>query len=185
MTAWEPGAFSSGTGPEDREVIRRHARRGDGLGVPRPRQVQAGILGAGHPVEDVVLLLPVEKIGDGHGKRLLTRKRVRRRHVPDEDESVGIAEGQRLQQDPVDDAEDRRVRADPERQNDDGGERERGALGEQSQPMPKVSNQAAHGARSSRGPNGKSAATAVTGIRSFSERGFRRSVRARELTACP
>ena len=63
------------------------------------------------------------------------------------DEPVGLGERQRLQQDCVDDAEDRAVRADAEGQRRDGHEREAGRLPQPSQRVDEVLAQGVHGLR--------------------------------------
>ena len=60
------------------------------------------------------------------------------RHVRNRDDPVGVAEGEGLEQHGVDDAEDRRVRPDPEREDDDRGGRESRALGQDAQPVSNV-----------------------------------------------
>ena len=84
-------------------------------GAPRARQA---VHVSGQRLEDLVALLPVDVVARRDEER---RRRAR---LLDRHQSVGLGVGQRPEQHRVDEAEDRRVRADsdPQREDDDQAE---------------------------------------------------------------
>ena len=82
------------------------------------------VAGIGADVLQGRALLPVDEINRGSHVQLLDADP--RRGMPHPNELVGVGVGQRLQQHPLDDAENHRVRTDPDRQrqqNDCGEQR--------------------------------------------------------------
>ena len=104
---------------EDGEEVGRDVRRRDRFRLSRTGQRHAVGGQDRHLLEDVVLRLPVEVVRRRDAEGLHAGEDVLRRNVRHDDEAVrvGIREG--LQEDGVDDAEDRRVRADAEREDAD------------------------------------------------------------------
>jgi hypothetical protein len=81
----------------------------------------------------VVLLAPVAevRVRDGHGRHLLAP-------LAEAHEPVRVFEGQRPQQHAVDDRKDRRVRADAQRERENGDRREAGLLEQHPKSVPNV-----------------------------------------------
>jgi hypothetical protein len=114
-------------------VKRFDSEDGKNSGLTAPAHDRFGLSGAGdvelcagvegHLVEDVTLFLPVEEVcsRDGEGS---FREAFLRRGVPDLYELIGVAEGEGLQQDGVNDAEDGGVGSDAEGHDEDGEEGE-------------------------------------------------------------
>ena len=131
----------SGRAPSTEKKSARDPRRRHRLGLADPGQVQAREPMIAIFSKTVVLLLPVEVVGRRDRERLHARESARRRRVPHADEPVGLGVGERLEQDGVDDAEDRGVGADAQREDRQGREREargswRGASSRASSPGP-------------------------------------------------
>jgi hypothetical protein len=81
-------------------------------------------------VEHVVARLQIAKVRVGRGAVVDGAARIAREHVG---ESIGRGNRQRLEQQRVDDREQRRVEADPDRQRGDRHQRKRRTLGEPAQ----------------------------------------------------
>ena len=96
---------------EDGEQVRRHGPGGDALGVAVTRQVHLPVVPRRDLAERAAFLAIVVDLAIGNPGLV-----ERRPAAPDHDGAVGLAPWQRAQQDGVDDAEDRRVRADAERE---------------------------------------------------------------------
>src|SRR6185369_17627763 len=83
--------------------------------------------------KDSVLFFPVEEVRGCDAPLAMLRHVLPNRH-----ESIGSVVRQRIQQHCADDAEDRRVRTDPQSQRDHSDERHAGVLREHSQSVPNV-----------------------------------------------
>src|SRR2546426_196977 len=113
-----------------------------------PRQIECPAGEEAQAVEARGLFAPVVEVGQrGAGHRAGCCRRGRRvRPASDEDEEpVGLAKRKGPEHDRVNDAEDRGVRADAERQGQDGDGREAGTLAQQAQPEAYVINNVGHG----------------------------------------
>ena len=91
-------------------------------------------------LDDARLLAPMRELRGGRGGAGSLRRRVHEEH-----HAIRLGRRQRLQQHRVQDREDGRVRADPERQRRDGGERERRRLDERADGVAQVGEQRCHG----------------------------------------
>jgi hypothetical protein len=146
-TGSAPGAPSpgedpthGGADPENVEEAGRHGLRVDALRLSLGHQVD----GAGHVQGDVlqsVGALPIQHVQPlGHGQLVLTVAA----QVLDRDQRLRVFEGKGGEHDPVHQGEDRRVRADPQRQGDHGDGREHGVSRQASGGESKVVEQARH-----------------------------------------
>ena len=122
---------------------RRDERGGDAL-----RLADAGEVGAAHPLDVEVAAdvgehsTPRAPVIEVHrGDRSGIGCSLHDLDLPHADELLGIRKGERFEQDAVDDAEDRAVRADPQRERQNRDERERRILGERAQREPSVVSQ--------------------------------------------
>ena len=100
---------------ERREEVVSDVPATEAFGAVHPGEVELRLLHGGQGLERSVLVAPVDIVRPGHrhaGEQLglLVQK----------DEAVGVAVRQRAQEDGVDRAEDRRVRAETEGQRDNG-----------------------------------------------------------------
>ena len=107
------------------EKVRRHDTGVDAIGLAALQEIEIHLMEF-HQAVEVRRLIPV-------GKELLDRHAdvgaaERRRRLTDEDQPIAVSVGQRLEQHAVNDAEDRRIRANPEAQREDGQQREAGTL---------------------------------------------------------
>ena len=109
--------------PKTLEVVGRHAGAAqlDRLGAARHRDVAAGL--RGHEVEDRVVLLPVEEVQRRDAVALALR-----RLLEHADDALGLVVGQRLQQNPVHEAENGDIGADADGQRQDGDDRKSPAV---------------------------------------------------------
>ena len=99
---------------EEREHVRRDERDGEAIGAFVARVVHAHDFGAEHVLEDVALFLEVEKFRRGQRAAMdAIGLRVADDHV---DHAIGIAVGERIEQDLPHDAVDDGDRADAERE---------------------------------------------------------------------
>ena len=98
------------------EEVHVDNRARDALGAIEPGEREPGLTEGGQPGEAVVADAPVEKVGRRRVTVALSCLPVR---VRDQHEIVGAREGQRPQQHGVDDAEDRGVGADADRNRQD------------------------------------------------------------------
>ncbi len=114
---------------EDRQDVRGHPDRPDLLGGVAARQVRAPVLGGAHVLERAALRLPVEEVR-GRDRPVAA--------LEDHDQARGVRVGQRPHEDRVDDREDRRARADAEREGQDGDGRKSRRAAEESQPVARV-----------------------------------------------
>ena len=128
-----------GVDSEDAEEVGRDHLAAEVLGLPSSGHV--GVLPAerGQALEAAAVLLPVDevRIGDRHAREV-------RRRLAEPHQAVGIAVGQRLEENAVDDAEDGGVGADPERQRDHRDGREARVPGQHAQAVPNVLEQDPH-----------------------------------------
>jgi hypothetical protein len=95
------------------------------------RQAVAGA--GGHELEGGRLILPVEEVERGDAVAVEIR-----RLFPDLDDPLGLGIGKPLEQDAVEEAEDRDVGAEAERERQNGEGREPGILGEGAQREPDI-----------------------------------------------
>ena len=99
---------------EDLEVAGRDPRPTKLHRIAAPRERRRAAALGGHEVEDGVIRLPVEEIQRGDAVAVAAG-----RLLEDTDDPIGIRVRQRLEQDAVNEAEDRGVGADAERQRED------------------------------------------------------------------
>src|SRR5215813_6478718 len=90
---------------------------------------------SGHPFENAVLILVVEEL---RGRDIDLIRAQLRKALPHLREPIGFRILKRAKQNGVDDAENRRVRADAERQRDDRYSRESGFLHQHSRAVAQV-----------------------------------------------
>ena len=112
------------------EEIGRNTAPIETFGFTVPSEIKTALRHRGHPREDAVLALPIEKISR---RRRVLREPEMGLLVPHHHELVRVLERQRAQQDGIDHAEDRGVRSDPERERGDRHNREAGVLGQRPQ----------------------------------------------------
>ncbi|HKX28354.1 MAG TPA: hypothetical protein VJ302_11700 [Blastocatellia bacterium] len=110
----ERGAHS-----EHVEIVGRDPHAMQFLGRGDPREIQFNTVPRRHLLEDAVPISPIDKIGGRH-----LADSTSRRPLPDHHQSIRLAIRQRLQDGGIDDAEDRGSRANPERESQDGNQRE-------------------------------------------------------------
>jgi hypothetical protein len=82
----------------------------------------------GHLLEDIILFLPIEEVRCGDREARHSGETRLGRDMPELDKPIGIAEGQGLQKDSVDHAEDGGIGADTEGHDEDGNQGKAGAL---------------------------------------------------------
>ncbi len=141
---------------QDPEEPGRDLRALDPLGLDAGRgQAQVGAGEGGHAGERTALRPPVREVGRRGGE---AREAGRGVAVDQQRQAVGVRIGQRPQQDAVDDAEDRRVGADPQGQGDEGGGGQRRGAGEAPEGDPQVFEQGLHRRVSSSPPNARARA---------------------------
>jgi hypothetical protein len=107
---------------EDREHVVRDSSAFHALGADvRRGEAPADIGGESHALKGRVALLPrgVIGVGDADAHQVPLG-----RGLVDVDEAVGLGEGKRAQEEAVEDAEDRRVAGDPDREHEDDGRAE-------------------------------------------------------------
>src|SRR5262245_40245196 len=104
-------------------------------------QVDGCVPESRHILEDAVLLLPVEEVP--HVDHILTAW-IRAPSFPHHHQPVGVGVRQGLQQHGMHYAEDRRIRADAERQRDHGHDRERRLLEQRTRALAQVLPQSLH-----------------------------------------
>ena len=105
----------------------RDPEHGDVVGRAAHGHARFAARVVGHRLEAPALRLPVVEVGRRDGGRAEPGFRPQ---VPHSDDAVRALERQRPQDDRVHDAEDRGGGSDPQRQRDDGGEREAGTADE-------------------------------------------------------
>ncbi len=113
------GAAGERRGAERLEIAARDPRTQQPLRFRiAPGEIEKDRGRCAHVAEDPIEGLPIGVIQPGHRNRALAVT------LADEDQLVRALVGKRLQQNPVDDAEDGCVRADAERERHDGDERD-------------------------------------------------------------
>ena len=121
-------AAANRVGPQDAKERRRHPERGDAFG--------GGALADSKPAE-LIERLALEHVGQGQAVEVVGHRRAgpldpgAREAIEQKHQPIGFRVRQRTQQDRSDDGEDRGVRADADRQREDGCQRERAILPEQ------------------------------------------------------
>ena len=110
----------------------------DAFGLLADGEVEIGVSGSAHRLEDGVLALPFEEIA---GRRDIL---ISSNGGADDDELVGLGIGERSQQRGVDDAEDSGVGADAEGESEDGDGCEAGIFQEQAESKAGVTQQVHH-----------------------------------------
>ncbi len=116
-----------GLDAEHPEVVRRDARSGQPLGFVADGEGDVVRLPRRQVAEYGRLPVDVEVVG--HGRRFALRA-ADAVVLKDDDQASGVGEGERPQDDGVEDAEDGRIGADAERQDGNGGQREAGSADE-------------------------------------------------------
>ena len=130
---------------EDGEEVAADSTAQDALGHPVFREVQAGseVVEDREMFEDVGVLAPEEEPRNGELLRALPGELARGLH-----HATGLGERQRPEKQAVDDAPDRGVRADGERQSENGDDREPGTLRQTPGRLPEVLDENVHHAYS-------------------------------------
>ena len=113
---------------EHRKEAITHERRADRLRFAVAGDVETGAMVESHLLEDIILFLPIEEVRCGDREARHSGETCLGRDMPELDQSIGIAEGQGLQQDGVDHAEDSGIGANTEGHDEDGNQGEAGAL---------------------------------------------------------
>src|SRR5215469_253404 len=114
-----------------------------------------------HLLENMIVALPIDVVGRRYGELIDAWKALRRRSVPDSDETVRIFEWQRTEQHRIDDAKDRRIGADPESQRDNCDRAEPRVLEELPRCQAKILEQAVHAPTSANSFLSSSSATTL------------------------
>src|SRR5579863_518125 len=132
-----------------RNTQRREEAAGHGAGVQlfrlvAPRHCEAVIGNDRHPVEGLVLALPVHEVCSRHRKRGHSRKALGRRNMPDADEAVGIFECKWPQKSCIYHAENYGVHANPQAQCDHRNRAKPRALAQLPQGVANVMDQTVH-----------------------------------------
>ena len=104
----------------------------ESLGLAVANEIEVYVLEQSDILEDAAELTQLERVGGGG---VVTSEFPLQ---PDAHQPLRLAKGKRPKHDAVDDAEDRGRRADPEREGEDGDEREAGALGERAERVAEV-----------------------------------------------
>ena len=125
-------------GPEDASVKRlnaehrkeavTHERRADRLGFAVAGDVETGAMVESHLLKDIILFLPIEEVRCRDREARHSGETCLGRDMPELDEAIGIVEGQGLQQDGVNHAEDGGIGTDTEGHDEYGNQGEAGAL---------------------------------------------------------
>ena len=123
------------------EQARGHDAALNLLSVAGSGQTEGSLLERAHPLECVALRAPLDVIREGHGAVLQAEHA---RVLPDEHEPVGLRERQRSQQRRIDEGENRRGGADPQRQRGHRHDREQRAVPPRTHPIPQVLHESAH-----------------------------------------
>ncbi len=128
-----------GEHPADR---RRRPHSGNILGLAPARQCEAGLSIGGDRLERFGAHRDVEIVGRREDIRLAVRCGIA---GPQRQHSFGVGIRQRSQQDPVDQAENRGVRRNAQREREGGGQRETGSPGEYAKSVDQVLAESVHG----------------------------------------
>ncbi len=115
-----------------------HAQGSEYFRFRPAREIESPRFGARHDVERTQLLAPIDTIRWRH---LVAYVGVVPLTLPDQDRALRIAEGQRAEEQRVDDAKDADRGADSEGKDEDPGNREARAAAQQAQAVPHVVNQ--------------------------------------------
>ena len=121
--SWRQRAAENWSEMENFKKIRGNERAPNAIGALAAGQVDALRLESGQVLERMHLLSKVLQLG--HGEAVAISRRGGRKEV---DQSRGIVIGQRAKKDRIDDAEDGGVRADAEREGEDGDGGETGGF---------------------------------------------------------
>ena len=117
---------------EQRECVRRHPDAEHAFGAIGHAEVRRPVFGRAHLRERAVLLAPVVEVrGRDRSASAVQHHR----------QFVGILIGQRLQQNRLQRAEHRRIRADADGEDEDGAETERGRAAKRAQGVADVADQ--------------------------------------------
>ena len=122
--------------PEDVEEIGRDDAGCDAIGLATPQQIEVHLMELDEAVEARQLLAIIVKLLDGHADVLLVGER---RRMSNQHETIAVVVWQRLEQDAIEHAEDRGVRANPETEREHGEHGEPAVLQERLDPVADVS----------------------------------------------
>jgi len=124
------------------EKRRRDVRSIQTLRLRPFAQVERPAVHGRHSLEGPVLRAPVDEVGSGGGK---PGKPLRGVDRDDHHQAIGIGEGERAQEDGVDDAEDGGVGTDAQRQRQHRHRGEAGTLDQRPQPIAQILKNGVHG----------------------------------------
>ena len=131
-------------GAQQREEAGRRLEDLDAIRLIETQQRPAAASRDGHLVEGTILRLNVDVLA---GRRPVLRDVDARRPQPQGGQTIRIRIGQRLQQQRVDHAEDRRVGADPNRERGDDDERQARTASQRTEGVAEVLEKWRHGCR--------------------------------------
>ena len=129
------------------EDVRGRACAFDPLGLGSAREIEVCVLESADRFELRRLPGPLEKVGVRSRHSITDRWTERRIFLPNHHNPLRIAERERAEQNGVDHAENRRVRANPQSQDRDNGERESWRFAQHAKTESEVRQEIFHGFR--------------------------------------